>query len=100
SSALLCLRDPAATLSIPEQVRAGAFAETDPEVLRRLAGLKERVRASGHTVLDGYSCAWDPDAQRLVGLEEFGDRVRDWLWEAIRSRLGLLDAPPTAGDGG
>ena len=33
---------------------------------------------------------------QLEGLEEFGERVRDWLWESIRLQLNLPDQPPTA----
>ena len=33
---------------------------------------------------------------QLEGLEEFGERVRDWLWESIRRQLNLPDQPPTA----
>lgn len=32
---------------------------------------------------------------QLEGLETFGERVREWLWEAICDRLNLPDQPPT-----
>ena len=68
-AALFCLRDPGATATVPESLRQGAYADTDPEAIRRLADLKQRVRASGYPVLDGYGCSWDPAQERLGGLE-------------------------------
>src|SRR5688572_31627831 len=60
----------------------------------KLDDLKDRVRASGLPVFDGYPARWDAPAcdrprltnGRLVGLEPFGERVRDELWASICSR--------------
>lgn len=89
---LFCLRDPAATTGVPEPHRT-AFVETDPDALRQLEELTGQVRASGHELLDNYPCAWQPDRQRLGGLEVFGDAVADWLWQAVRAELRLPERP-------
>jgi tetratricopeptide (TPR) repeat protein len=87
-AALFCFRDPEVVRTIPEPLRSAVYVDTDPEAARRLALLKERVRASGCPVLDGYPCRWDED-DRLTGLGPFGDWVRERLWEAVRTRLQL-----------
>jgi len=69
---------------------------------RKLADLKERIRQSARPVMDGYPARWDPQAfdrptrshGRLVGLEEFGRRVQENLWEAIQTQEGLPEVPP------
>jgi len=106
--AFFYLRDPASLAAVPEPIRCRVYAETDPDLAARLADLKGRIRASGRPVMDPYPARWDARAHdrpsrsdgRLVGLEAFGERVRDQLWEAIRAEHDLPDAPavPTAGD--
>jgi tetratricopeptide (TPR) repeat protein len=108
AGALFCFRDPEATRSVPEPLCSAAFVDTDPEAARRLARLKERIRASGRPVLDGYPCRWDPceydpverSHGRLTGLGAFGDWVRERLWEALRAELRLPDdgGPAEAAD--
>jgi WD40 repeat protein len=71
----------------------------------KLRHLKKRIRAVrelGYPVFDDYPARWDSDAYdrptkshgRIVGLEEFGNRVRDQLWEAIKAEFDLSDQPP------
>jgi nephrocystin-3 len=106
--ALLCLRAPEATSAVPEPLRSAVFRESCPERTAKLAALKERLRSGGGAVLDGYSCRWDPhevdratrQPGRFTALEDFGSRVRDWLWDALRAELRLDEAGPatTAGD--
>ena len=58
--------------------------------------------------MENYPARWDPEAYdrpsrshgRLVGLEAFGERVRDQLWQAIQEEFQLPEQPPvvTAAD--
>ncbi|NUQ65476.1 MAG: DUF4062 domain-containing protein, partial [Pirellulales bacterium] len=69
---------------------------------RKLDDLKDRIRRSGCPVMDGYPARWASQAfdrptrtrGRLVGLEEFGRRVQDDLWQAIKAQENLPDVPP------
>ena len=62
--------------------------------------MKRQIRHSGYPV-ENYPARWDPDAYdrpsrshgRLVGLEAFGERVRDQLWQAIQEELQLPEQP-------
>ncbi len=103
--ALFAFRDPAALDTVPGPLRED-FVESDPEARRRLEEFKRRLRASPFPRLDPYPCRWDPDAidpvtrrrGRLGGLEEFGDRVLDWLWHGLREELGLDAVSPAEVD--
>jgi WD40 repeat protein len=64
-----------------EQVTAGGIVS--PEEFR---ALDERLRA----IVSGIGTA------SLSGLKEFGQRIHDWLWQAIKSELKLDDQPATA----
>ncbi len=100
--AFFYFRDPAALAEVPEPLRSDVFAETDPERILRLADLKDRIRRNGCPLLDPYAARWNPEAYdrpsrsrgRLDGLEEFGRRVHDDLWAAIRDELRLPETPP------
>jgi WD40 repeat protein len=100
--AFFYFRDAASLLSVPESIRRTVYCETEPEPIAKLHDLKERIRRSGFPLLDGYPARWDPDAYdrqsqsrgRLVGLEAFGDRIRDQLWQAIHDELQLPEQPP------
>jgi tetratricopeptide (TPR) repeat protein len=104
--ALVCLRAPEATAAIPGPLQSDVFCAGRSEEAAKLAELKRRIRSSGCAVLDGYPCRWDSDEfdratrqpGRLTGLEEFGTRVRDWLWEAIKGEIdpGAMTEPPAA----
>lgn len=87
-------RDPAALADIPDAIRQDLFVEPDAGRRLRLANLKDRLRACGCPVTDPYPARWDASAERLVGLEAFGERVREQLWEAIRADYHLPDSPP------
>ena len=92
-------RDPQALGAVPDAVRYEVYAESDPTSIARLADLKRRIRSSGYPLIDGYPARWDPNVfdrpsrsqGRLVGLEAFGERVRQQLWQAIREELRLAD---------
>jgi hypothetical protein len=92
--ALFYFRDQADTNTIPEPIRTEVFVEADADRIGKLADLKERIRAAGLPLLDGYPARWEPQAVRLAGLEVFGERLGRDLWEAIKALLQLPDKPP------
>ncbi len=100
--ALFYFRDPAALDGIPDDRRAD-FAETDPGQVDKREALKRRIRRLGYTLCDGYPAHWDAAASdrpskghgRLGGLQEFGRRVEQDLWQAIQAELHLPDTPPS-----
>ncbi len=106
--AFFYFRDPDALLAVPEEIRRTVYCETEPELIAKLHDLKARIRRSGYPLLDGYPARWDANAYdrpsrshgRLVGLEVFGERVRDQLWQAIQEEFQLPEQPPvvTAAD--
>jgi hypothetical protein len=69
-------RDPSFPSSVPE-VHRGRFLAESQEAAERLSRLKDRIRASGRPVLDGYP--------RLDALAE---RMLEDLWGAIQERAG------------
>ncbi len=75
-------RDPQLIPQVPESKRADYMAE-NPEATRKLADLKEKIRASGRPVMENYPCRWDDSQGHLVELETFGQRVLEDLWTAI-----------------
>ncbi len=106
--AFFYFRDPVAILPVPEAIRRAVYAESDRGQIDKLAELKEKIRHGGYPLMENYPASWDPEAYdrpsrskgRLVGLEAFGECVRDQLWEAIKAEHNLPDAPPpeTAAD--
>ncbi len=100
--AFFYFRDAKSLANAPEVTRMSVFADTDPNLIKKLTDFKQRIRDSGFPVLDGYPAHWDSQALdrptrsrgRLVGLEEFGQRVYDQLWEAIRVEYKLDSTPP------
>ena len=98
-------RDPSATASVPDEIaRRDGYREfpTRDEVRRhganaaqrladertlRLEALKEAVGDAGLPTYT-YSCEWDPDRERFVGLHEFGERVYADLLNSIIEELG------------
>jgi tetratricopeptide (TPR) repeat protein len=106
--AFFYFRDPVALVPVPESIRRDVYADTDLELIRKLEDLKRQIRHSGYSVMENYPARWDAQAYdrpsrshgRLVGLEAFGERVRDQLWQAIREELQLPGQPPveTAAD--
>jgi tetratricopeptide (TPR) repeat protein len=75
-------RDPRFIATIPEGVRAD-FAAEDAQAASKLAALKHEIRASGRPLQEDYPCIWDAGAQRVGGLEVFGERVLEDLWQAV-----------------
>jgi len=99
--AFFYFRDPAALAGMPDDIRS-TFTETDAERIAKLADLKQRIRQNGYPLMEPYPAGWDAQAYdrpnrangRLVGLEAFGERVLEQLWEAIKAEHHLPDAPP------
>src|SRR5262249_61254799 len=95
SRAFFFFRDSAVLNDIPEEVRLAVYAESGPEQIRKLADLKDRIRRSGHWVMERYPACWDDNANnistqstgRIVGLEVFGERVTEQLWQAIKAEF-------------
>lgn len=92
-------RDPQALVSVPDAVRAD-YVETNPDRVAALQQLKATIRQSGFPYRENYPARWDATATalptyahgRLVGLDEFGQRVHDDLWTAIQQQE-QLDRP-------
>ncbi len=97
SHALFCFRDPAFLAHVPAERRADLEPES-PEHLQKLNALKQAIRASGLPLFDKYPSRFAGlrlnGTVHLEGLEEFGKRILDWLWDSIRRELQLSDVPP------
>jgi len=86
-------RDPSVISQVPESKRADFSVET-PEAARKLASLKDEIRASGRPVFEDYPCRWDDEAGCLTDLETFGRHILDSLFAAICEEFPA-DAPET-----
>lgn len=85
-------RDPGATDSIPgEAAREHGYVEADAANAQKLADLKQAVRKAGFEPFV-YDARWDPESQRLVGLEAFGNRVYADLLASVDDEFGT-EAP-------
>ncbi len=101
--AFFYFRDPNCLKAVPEMTRREVYAETDRALIEKLADLKKQIRFGGHPVFENYPARWDPEAfdrpsksnGRLVDLEEFGERVQQQIWDAIRTVHKLDEAPAT-----
>ncbi|HLW68263.1 MAG TPA: DUF4062 domain-containing protein, partial [Gemmataceae bacterium] len=106
--AFFYFRDPKATDGIPEPIQSEVYVETDPARKAKLAELKQTIRASGYPVMENYAARWNPEAfesttkskGRLSGLGEFGERLRQQLWEGIQAELERERQQAAAGGGG
>jgi tetratricopeptide (TPR) repeat protein len=75
-------RNPQFISQVPESKREDFIAES-PEVTRKVAALKEKIRASNRPVMENYPCRWDDAEGQLVDLDNFGEQVLEDLWTAI-----------------
>jgi nephrocystin-3 len=80
--AFFYFRDPQFIPQVPESKRADYTAE-NPEAIRKLTALKEKIRASGRPVMENYPCHWDDKQGHLIDLGVFGQQVLEDLWTAI-----------------
>lgn len=91
--ALCYFRDPRATSLMVEE-HPGDFREpAGSESARRLANLKSAIDDAG-LLRHIYSAHWDSAQHRLVGLEQFGDRVYRDLLATINDEFGPQLAAP------
>jgi telomerase protein component 1 len=101
--AFFYFREPKSLQGVPEDIRRTVYIEEDPQLTSKLSALKGKIRQSGYPVMDSYPARWDPNAYdrptrsygRLSNLSEFGKRIRDDLWNAIKAQLNLPETPPT-----
>lgn len=99
--AFFYFRDPVTVHGVPEAVSRDVYAETDAESIHKLEDLKRQIRFSGCPVMENYPARWDADAYdqpsqspgRLVGLEAFGKRVQNQLWQAVQEKFQLPGQP-------
>nr|XP_060636116.1 telomerase protein component 1 [Anolis sagrei ordinatus] len=86
SKAFFYIREPDFLGSVPKAWKADFLAESD-EAKRRVADLKERIeKHEGLASLSRYMCQWGGVAQGrpyVKGLEEFGTRVLQDIWECL-----------------
>ncbi len=75
-------RDPQFIPQIPESKRTDFKAE-NKEAEDKLTDLKNKIRASGRSLMENYHCGWDDVKQSVVDLDVFGQRVLEDLWAAI-----------------
>jgi hypothetical protein len=85
-------RDRRFPLSVPEAQRERFLPENEAAA-SRLTKLKDRIRASGRPVLDGYSCGWSDGLGRAARLDAFAERVLEDLWKAIQEQGLAREAP-------
>ncbi len=75
-------RDPQVIEQIPKNQSAN-YSSENPESTKKLAALKEKIRASGRPVTENYPCRWDDKQKQIVNLDTFGQQVLEDLWSAI-----------------
>ncbi|HYX22922.1 MAG TPA: hypothetical protein VFC23_02130, partial [Thermoanaerobaculia bacterium] len=89
-------RNPRFPAMVPEAQRE-RFLPEDDEAAARLASLKERIRASGRPVFDGYPCGWSEGLGRASRLDAFAEHVFEDLWQTIQERVrAAAEAVPVA----
>ncbi len=84
--AFFYFRDPSFLNEVPQQYKADFESESE-EAMEKMEDLKSYIRTSGLEVYDNYPSKWlgKVDDKLLVGgLESFGKRVLDNLWNAIQ----------------
>jgi len=82
AGAFFYCRDSRFPAQVPDLQRSRFLAESE-RAAARLAGLKERIRASGRPVFDGYPCGWSAGLARASGLDVLAERILEDLWPAI-----------------
>lgn len=75
--------------------RAGDPGASDR--VRRLTVLKERIRRELPDRVRTYTARWDPERQRVVGLESLAEQMKTDLWSDLdrETRAALRAAPRT-----
>eukprot|EP00058_Branchiostoma_floridae_P011084 XP_002596572.1 hypothetical protein BRAFLDRAFT_128562 [Branchiostoma floridae] len=79
-----------------------SFLAESSSAEEKMAKLKNRIRRSGLEVHDGYSCSWggvvDDGKAMVSGLEEFGLRVLNNLWNAVVREFPLDESTDDSTD--
>jgi len=75
-------RNPQFILKVPDSKRSDYHAE-NTLASSKLVALKDKIRASGRPVMENYPCSWDDNKESIKGLDAFGQRVLEDLWNAI-----------------
>ena len=91
--AFFFFRDKAFLSEVPEQ-HIGSFVSSSFEDECKIEGLKSRIRESGLEVYDKYPARWFGVAEgkpMAGGLEDFGYRVLNVLWNRIQKDFPLDD---------
>src|SRR5579883_990960 len=100
--AFFCFRDPAFLADVPPEQRGDLRAER-PKHKRKPDALKQAIRPCGLQLLENYPCRYTglsgnrARGVHLEGLEEFGRRIQDWLWQSIRDEYQLPEQPVATG---
>ena len=63
--------------------KASMFVSSNELEARKLLELKNKIRSSGLEVMESYPARLDDGSGRMHGLEEFGARVLNNIWNAI-----------------
>ncbi|HEV8580522.1 MAG TPA: toll/interleukin-1 receptor domain-containing protein [Thermoanaerobaculia bacterium] len=100
AGSFLYFRDPRFPAIVPDQHRSRFLPETE-RAAARLSGLKDRIRASGLPVFDGYPCGWSDSLERASRLDALAEQMLEDLWPAIREYVrteasAAVDAVPSS----
>ncbi|HEX4960572.1 MAG TPA: TIR domain-containing protein [Thermoanaerobaculia bacterium] len=87
SASFFYFRNPRFPWMVPEEKRPRFLPEDDAAAVR-LADLKDRIRASGRPVFDGYPCGWSEGLDRASQLDSFAEMMFGDLWKAIQELTG------------
>lgn len=63
--------------------------ESNPEAFRLLEDLKQSIRSRFPENVRDYTVEWDEEKNKVTGLEEFGEMVREDMWKALQQELQL-----------
>ncbi|XP_062994042.1 telomerase protein component 1 isoform X2 [Elgaria multicarinata webbii] len=102
SRAFFYLREPEFESFVPDMWKADFLPESE-EAKDRLADLKERLcDYEGLASLERYACRWGGVAHGrpyVAGLEYFGTRILEDVWECLRRQFIEVTAENSKGDG-
>ncbi|XP_019622302.1 PREDICTED: telomerase protein component 1-like [Branchiostoma belcheri] len=98
--AFFYFRDPSFESDVSGKLRDSFLSESSSSK-EKMEKLKSRIRRSGLEVHDGYPCAFagvmDDGKAMVSGLEEFGMRVLNNLWNAVVREFPLEESTDASG---
>lgn len=69
---------------------AAAYRDPDPQSVAKLSALKDRIRSQVPDRVHDFAAQWDPETQKVVGIEQIGEEIFQAIWtdldEATRER--------------